>query len=148
MVAMLGRWWQQIGVGQSLGWRWLCNSGAFAKRCCWVVGVGPLVGRWRCYSIGAGALVLEERDSTINLRGGRRGEGGGERATHSTTSSMGNNGGPIATTFLDPPMPLPPPLPPLTGRHWCRCQTKLRTWTWQYLRRGCRYGGRGDVGPS
>ncbi len=36
-------------------------------------------GRWHCHSIGAGALVSEGRDLTINLKGERRGEGGGGR---------------------------------------------------------------------
>jgi hypothetical protein len=73
---MLVRWWRRIGIGSLLGrWR-LCNSGAFARQCCRVVGIGTLVGWCHCHGVGTGT-VLEERDLTINLRGGRRGEGGG-----------------------------------------------------------------------
>jgi hypothetical protein len=72
---MLGRWWRCIGIGALLGRRRLCNRGAFAGQCYQVVGIGALVGQCCCHSIGAGMLVLEESDLTINLRGGRRGEG-------------------------------------------------------------------------
>jgi hypothetical protein len=84
---MLVCWWQRIGVGALLGQRWLRDSGAFARGCCQVICVGALVGWWHCHIIGTGMLVLEGRDLTINLRGGRRGEGGGERAMCSMTSS-------------------------------------------------------------
>ncbi len=76
---MLVLWWQRIGVGASLGRLRLRNSGAFAGQCCRVVGVGALVGQWSCHGIGAGALVSEGRDLSINLSGGRRGEGRGQR---------------------------------------------------------------------
>jgi hypothetical protein len=72
---MLGRWWRGIGVRASLRRRRLCDSGAFAGQCFRVVGVGALVGWWRCHGVGADALVSEGRDLTINLRGVRRGEG-------------------------------------------------------------------------
>ena len=71
-----------------LGWRRLRDSRAFAMQCCRVVGVGALVGWWHCHGVSACALVAEGRDLTINLRGGRRREGGGGRAMHSMTSSM------------------------------------------------------------
>ncbi len=73
---MLGHWWWRIGIGALLGQRRLRNSRAFAGQCCWVIGVGALVGRWHCKGDCADALVSEGRDLTINLRGGRRGEGG------------------------------------------------------------------------
>jgi hypothetical protein len=55
----LVRWWGNIGVGASLGWWRLRDSGAFARRCCRVFGIGALVGQWRCHGVGAGALVSE-----------------------------------------------------------------------------------------
>jgi hypothetical protein len=97
----LRHWWWHIGVGASLEWRQLCNSKTFSGEYCRVVGIGALVGRWCCHSIGAGAPVSDGRDLTINLRGGRRGVGAGGRAMRSTTRSVGNNGGPTVTTLSD-----------------------------------------------
>jgi hypothetical protein len=74
-AAMLVHWWQRIGVGASLGWRWLRNSRAFAGQCCRVVGVVTLVGRWRCYGISADALVLKGEGPDNQGEKGERGEG-------------------------------------------------------------------------
>ncbi len=81
---MTGIWWQCWGVGGgalALGHHWdgggCATAGLFQGNYCWVVGVGTLVGLWHCHFVGAGMLVSEGRDLIINLRGGRRGEGGG-----------------------------------------------------------------------
>jgi hypothetical protein len=76
---MLVHRWQRIGVGARMGRRQLHDSRAVAGQCCRVAGVGALVGRCHCHGVGAGAQVSKGKDLTINLRGGRRGEGRGQR---------------------------------------------------------------------
>jgi hypothetical protein len=105
-----GAWLALVGVGGVLGVvRWLGNQrnagalgrrqlcigscapagllqvgvgvGALAGRCWRGIGGGVLARRWRCHSFGAGVLVAEEEEPTINMRwkveGGRgKGEGG------------------------------------------------------------------------
>jgi hypothetical protein len=85
---MLVHWWQRIGIGASLGWRRLHNSGAFAGQCCQVIGVGALVGRWGCHGIGADALVLKGEGPANQLEGREERKGRGEREMHSMTQHI------------------------------------------------------------
>jgi hypothetical protein len=100
---MLVRLWRRIGVGVSLGRRRLRNSGAFAGRCCRVVGVGGAVVLSRCWRgrAGVGGEGLDNQ-----LKGREEGGGGGGKMMRSTTSSVGDDGGPASTTSLDPPTPI------------------------------------------
>jgi hypothetical protein len=65
------------------GWRWRIG------------GAVALSGRWRRSAGVRGEGLCNQFE----------GEGGGGRATRSTTSSMGDDGGPAATMSTDTPMP-------------------------------------------